>query len=193
MSTDDGTAEVTEFAALLTELKGRTERSYGSLARRLGMNTSTLHRYCAGEAVPQDFAPVERLAQFCGAGPEERLELHRRWLRAVAARRRPPATATPSEPSGRQGPLAAALTPKATQPRQAPAAPEDGTPAPAPATEEATPVPAEPAASESGTPASAPEDVTPVPDAGTRGADGEPVRPRRRLSRRRTQVAVAVT
>ncbi|MDX3245493.1 helix-turn-helix transcriptional regulator, partial [Streptomyces sp. ME18-1-4] len=86
MSTDDGVGDVTEFAALLTELKGRTERSYGSLARRLGMNTSTLHRYCAGEAVPQDFAPVERLAEFCGATSEERLELHRRWLRAVAAR-----------------------------------------------------------------------------------------------------------
>ncbi|MEH0547813.1 helix-turn-helix domain-containing protein [Streptomyces sp. B21-105] len=93
MSTDDSAGEVTEFAALLTELKGRTERSYGSLARRLGMNTSTLHRYCAGEAVPQDFAPVERLAEFCGATPEERLELHRRWLRAVAARQRPRGTA----------------------------------------------------------------------------------------------------
>ncbi|MGW1778015.1 helix-turn-helix domain-containing protein [Streptomyces sp. NPDC002143] len=89
MSSDDGVGDVTEFATLLTELKGRTERSYGSLARRLGMNTSTLHRYCAGEAVPQDFAPVERLAEFCGATPEERLELHRRWLRAVAARQRP--------------------------------------------------------------------------------------------------------
>nr|WP_310434348.1 helix-turn-helix transcriptional regulator [Streptomyces sp. 3330] len=88
MSTDDGVADVAEFAALLTELKGRTQRSYGSLARRLGMNTSTLHRYCAGEAVPQDFAPVERLAEFCGATPEERLELHRRWLRAAAARQR---------------------------------------------------------------------------------------------------------
>ncbi|MEU8574178.1 transcriptional regulator [Streptomyces asoensis] len=120
MSTDDGTAEVTEFAALLTELKGRTERSYGSLARRLGMNTSTLHRYCAGEAVPQDFAPVERLARFCGAGPEERLELHRRWLRAAAARRRPPAAATPSDPSGRPAPGEAPRTPQAPDSRQAP-------------------------------------------------------------------------
>ncbi|WP_435857126.1 helix-turn-helix domain-containing protein [Streptomyces rishiriensis] len=89
MSTDDCVSDVTEFASLLTELKGRTERSYGSLARRLGMNTSTLHRYCAGEAVPQDFAPVERLAEFCGATPEERIELHRRWLRAASARQRP--------------------------------------------------------------------------------------------------------
>ncbi|MFF7311514.1 helix-turn-helix domain-containing protein [Streptomyces sp. NPDC008137] len=81
--------DVGEFAALLRTLKERTDRSYGSLARRLAMNTSTLHRYCAGEAVPVDFAPVERFAALCGATPEERLELHRRWLLAVAARRRP--------------------------------------------------------------------------------------------------------
>ncbi|WP_241911190.1 helix-turn-helix transcriptional regulator [Streptomyces sp. DH-12] len=81
--------EVTRFAALLRELKGRTDRSYGSLARRLHMNTSTLHRYCAGDAVPVDFAPVERFAALCGATDAERLELHRRWLRAAEARRRP--------------------------------------------------------------------------------------------------------
>ncbi|WP_369029240.1 helix-turn-helix domain-containing protein [Streptomyces adonidis] len=88
MSIRDDVDEVEEFAALLRGLKDRTDRSYGSLARRLHMNTSTLHRYCAGEAVPQDFAPVERLAAFSGATPEERLELHRLWLSAVAARQR---------------------------------------------------------------------------------------------------------
>ena len=81
--------DVAEFAALLRELKARTDRSYGSLARRLNMNTSTLHRYCSGDAVPLDFAPVERFAAFCAATPEERLELHRRWLLAAAARQRP--------------------------------------------------------------------------------------------------------
>ncbi|MFI6876220.1 helix-turn-helix domain-containing protein [Streptomyces sp. NPDC050400] len=90
---------VAELAALLRELKERTDRSYGSLARRLGMNTSTLHRYCAGDAVPLDFAPVERFAALCGATSEQRLELHRRWLLAVAARRRPrTAGAAPSAP-----------------------------------------------------------------------------------------------
>ncbi|MEV8549161.1 helix-turn-helix transcriptional regulator [Streptomyces glaucescens] len=89
---DDGVAG---FAALLRELKERTDRSYGSLARRLQMNTSTLHRYCAGDAVPQDFAPVERFAALCGATPEERVELHRRWLTAVEARRRPRTQAGP--------------------------------------------------------------------------------------------------
>ncbi|MFH8761098.1 helix-turn-helix domain-containing protein [Streptomyces althioticus] len=100
--------EVTRFAALLRELKGRTDRSYGQLARRLGMNTSTLHRYCAGDAVPVDFAPVERFAALCGASPEERLDLHRLWLRAAEARRRPRGGATPATSQGRD---AAASTP----------------------------------------------------------------------------------
>ncbi|KUO08734.1 helix-turn-helix domain-containing protein [Streptomyces sp. DSM 15324] len=86
MSTED---DVEQFAALLRRLKNRTDRSYGSLARRLHMNTSTLHRYCAGGAVPMEYAPVERLAAFCGATPEERLELHRLWLLAAASRQRP--------------------------------------------------------------------------------------------------------
>ncbi|WP_440581928.1 helix-turn-helix domain-containing protein, partial [Streptomyces flavofungini] len=87
----DGIDDVARFAALLRALKERTDRSYGSLARRLGMNTSTLHRYCAGDTVPLDFAPVERFAALCGATSQQRLELHRCWLLAVAARRRPPA------------------------------------------------------------------------------------------------------
>ncbi|WP_240528937.1 helix-turn-helix domain-containing protein [Streptomyces humi] len=95
----DDVDDVEEFAALLRRLKDRTDRSYGSLARRLNMNTSTLHRYCAGEAVPLDFAPVERLAAFCGATPRERLELHERWLRAVAARQRPRGTDTEQPPA----------------------------------------------------------------------------------------------
>ncbi|WP_436848033.1 helix-turn-helix domain-containing protein [Streptomyces collinus] len=98
MSTGD---DVEQFAALLRRLKDRTDRSYGSLARRLNMNTSTLHRYCAGDAVPQDYAPVERMAAFCGATPEERLELHRLWLLALTARQRPrPGEGAPEQRSG---------------------------------------------------------------------------------------------
>ncbi|WP_431989262.1 helix-turn-helix domain-containing protein [Streptomyces albogriseolus] len=93
--------EVTEFAALLRTLKGRTDRSYGQLARRLDMNTSTLHRYCAGDAVPVDFAPVERFAALCGATDAERLALHRLWLRAAETRRRPRGgAASDAPPSG---------------------------------------------------------------------------------------------
>ncbi|MGW7237680.1 helix-turn-helix domain-containing protein [Streptomyces sp. NPDC054804] len=114
--------DVEEFAALLRQLKDRTDRSYGSLARRLNMNTSTLHRYCAGEAVPLDFAPVERLAAFCGASPAERLELHERWLRAVAARQRP----RTAEDTGRQvpEPTAAEVSQQTPAEPEAPAAPE---------------------------------------------------------------------
>ncbi len=81
--------DVAEFASLLTRMKGRTDRSYAALARRLDMNASTLHRYCAGEAVPLDFNGIERFAALCGASAEERVELHRRWILAVAARQRP--------------------------------------------------------------------------------------------------------
>ncbi|MFB7287886.1 helix-turn-helix domain-containing protein [Actinacidiphila glaucinigra] len=89
--------EVEEFAALLRHLKARTDRSYAALARRLNMNASTLHRYCAGDAVPLGFAPVERFAAMCQASAAERTELHRRWVLAVAARQRA-RTATKSVP-----------------------------------------------------------------------------------------------
>ncbi|MGC0336917.1 helix-turn-helix domain-containing protein [Streptomyces sp. SLBN-8D4] len=110
MSAPEPQDDVHEFAALLRRLKERTDRSYGSLARRLGMNTSTLHRYCAGDAVPVDFAPVERFAALCGASAEERMDLHRLWLSAVAARQRP-RTAEPTESSGSSGSSEAFVVP----------------------------------------------------------------------------------
>ncbi|MFI9242197.1 helix-turn-helix domain-containing protein [Streptomyces sp. NPDC053086] len=76
------------FAELLGELKNRSGHSYGTLAKRLHMSTSTLHRYCNGDAVPTDYAPVERLARLCKATPEELVELHRRWVLADAGRGR---------------------------------------------------------------------------------------------------------
>ncbi|MFD8425532.1 helix-turn-helix domain-containing protein [Streptomyces sp. NPDC059466] len=75
-----------EFAGLLRELKERSGLSYGALAKRLHVSTSTLHRYVNGDAVPADYAPVERLARVCGASPEELVELHRRWVLADALR-----------------------------------------------------------------------------------------------------------
>ncbi|PJE98292.1 transcriptional regulator [Streptomyces carminius] len=80
--------ERAEFAQSLRLLKDRSGLSYGTLARRLHMSASTLHRYCSGDAVPADYAPVERLARLCRATPEELTELHRRWLLADAARLR---------------------------------------------------------------------------------------------------------
>ncbi|MFI5815050.1 helix-turn-helix domain-containing protein, partial [Streptomyces sp. NPDC051643] len=75
-----------EFAGLLRELKERSGLSYGALAKRLHVSTSTLHRYVNGDAVPTDYAPVERLARACRATPEELVDLHRRWVLADALR-----------------------------------------------------------------------------------------------------------
>ncbi|GGJ16489.1 helix-turn-helix domain-containing protein [Streptomyces brasiliensis] len=88
MSGATETGETEAFARLLRELKDRSGLSYGALAERLHMSTSTLHRYCNGTAVPVDYAPVERLARVCRATPQELVELHRHWILADAARRR---------------------------------------------------------------------------------------------------------
>ncbi|MFD5394337.1 helix-turn-helix domain-containing protein [Streptomyces sp. NPDC127097] len=89
MSGAMGAAEDADaFAELLRELKERSGLSYGTLAKRLHMSTSTLHRYCRGSAVPTEYAPAERLARVCRATPEELIELHRRWILADAARGR---------------------------------------------------------------------------------------------------------
>ncbi|MFZ4191406.1 helix-turn-helix domain-containing protein, partial [Streptomyces pseudogriseolus] len=101
-----------DFAALLRELKDRSGLSYGVLAKRLHMSTSTLHRYCNGDAVPADYAPVERLARLCKARPEELVELHRRWVLADAVRGRKGATGVP----GATGPAAASGAPVAEAP-----------------------------------------------------------------------------
>ncbi len=95
------------FAELLRELKDRSGHSYGTLAKRLHMSTSTLHRYCNGDAVPADYAPVERLARLCKATPEELVELHRRWVLADAWRgRKEPSAAAVTEPEPVPGPVA---------------------------------------------------------------------------------------
>ncbi|WP_323136613.1 helix-turn-helix transcriptional regulator [Streptomyces sp. NBC_01500] len=88
-------SETEEFATLLRKLKERSGRSYGVLAGKLHMSTSTVHRYCNGDAVPAEYAPVERFARLCSATPDELMDLHRRWLLADAARRRPKDTAVP--------------------------------------------------------------------------------------------------
>ncbi|MFI6093719.1 helix-turn-helix domain-containing protein [Streptomyces sp. NPDC051218] len=75
-----------DLAELLRELKERSGLSYGALAKRLHVSTSTLHRYVNGSAVPTEFAPLERLARVCGASREEMVEVHRRWILADASR-----------------------------------------------------------------------------------------------------------
>ncbi|MFE9169098.1 helix-turn-helix domain-containing protein [Streptomyces kebangsaanensis] len=86
MSGATGAGGTEALAQLLRELKDRSGLSYGALAKRLHMSTSTLHRYCSGTAVPVEYAPVERLARVCRATPDELVELHRRWILADAAR-----------------------------------------------------------------------------------------------------------
>ncbi|WP_206281597.1 helix-turn-helix domain-containing protein, partial [Streptomyces prasinopilosus] len=80
--------EIADFAESLRELKQRSGLSYEALAKRAHMSTSTLHRYCKGEGVPADSTVVARFARVCRATPEERVELHRRWVLADAARDR---------------------------------------------------------------------------------------------------------
>lgn len=80
--------EIQDFAALLGGLKERSGLSYGALAQKLHMSTSTVHRYCNGDAVPHDYAPVERFARVCRASSEELMVLHRKWILADEARRR---------------------------------------------------------------------------------------------------------
>ncbi|MBZ9645155.1 transcriptional regulator [Streptomyces sp. PSKA30] len=85
-----------EFSELLGRLKERSGLSYGVLGKRLHTSASTLHRYVNGDAVPTDYAPVERFARVCKATPEELVELHRRWVLADA-RRRQKAGGAPAE------------------------------------------------------------------------------------------------
>ncbi|ROQ68115.1 helix-turn-helix protein [Streptomyces sp. 840.1] len=103
------TPEAEDFAALLKELKDRSGRSYGVLAGKLHVSTSTLHRYCNGDAVPNEYGSVERLARLCGATSDELVELHRRWIVAEAARRRgkPESGAAPAAPAAPSAPAAA--------------------------------------------------------------------------------------
>jgi hypothetical protein len=71
-------------------LKTRTDRSYEALAKRTGISSSSLHRYCAGTKIPPDYGPVQRFARECGATQAELHELHRLWVLADAARREQP-------------------------------------------------------------------------------------------------------
>ncbi|ARF77159.1 transcriptional regulator [Kitasatospora albolonga] len=132
------TPEAEHFAALLKELKGRSGRSYGVLAGRLHVSTSTLHRYCNGDAVPNEYAPVERFARLCGATGDELVELHRRWIVADAARRRPAgagvvAPAPAPAPASAPVPAPAAVASAPVVPDPEPVVPESSAAGVAPA------------------------------------------------------------
>ncbi|MCX5208639.1 helix-turn-helix domain-containing protein [Kitasatospora sp. NBC_00240] len=90
-----------ETARLLGELKSRSGLSYGALAKRLHLSTSTLHRYCNGDVVPTEFAPLDHLARLCGATPDELVELYRLWV--VVHATRGSRTSPVAEPTGPNG------------------------------------------------------------------------------------------
>lgn len=121
-------AAVEEFAGLVRALKARDGRSYEALGRRLSVSASTLHRYCSGATVPEEFAVVGRLALLCGADEEERRALEAAWTEADRARRRAPSPTPSPTPSPVASPTP---VPAAPEPHPEPAAPDPG-PAPDP-------------------------------------------------------------
>ncbi|MFJ2770483.1 helix-turn-helix domain-containing protein [Streptomyces sp. NPDC087300] len=81
--TEARTAGVRELAATLADLKERSGLSYQELGRRVFTSRSTLHRYCTGRAVPGEYGLLVRIAEECGAGPEELNVLLRHWRTAT--------------------------------------------------------------------------------------------------------------
>ena len=105
--------ESQRFAALMRTFKNRTDRSYEALANRIGISSSSLHRYCSGTKIPADYGAVQRFAKECGATPPELRDLHRLWALADANRNTQPAvrqefTAIPVAPVQRVSPLVVA-------------------------------------------------------------------------------------
>ncbi|MFJ5096602.1 helix-turn-helix domain-containing protein [Streptomyces sp. NPDC088557] len=169
-----GDTAAEEFAARVRAVKERGGRSYEALGRRLNVAASTLHRYCTGTTVPEDFAVVDRLARLCGADEEELGALEESWRRADASRRHrttapraPVRTARPTRTPTTDTRPPAAPAPAATAPAL-PASPAPTAP-PAPASTTAVPAPAgpnRPTAASSAPASSAP--LSPVPAAPAR-------------------------
>lgn len=83
------TDQAGELARRLRVLKVRTNRSYEALSRRIGVSSSTLHRYCSGEVVPPSYEVIARFGKACGASRQEAEELLRYWALAVNRPQRP--------------------------------------------------------------------------------------------------------
>ncbi|MEV4427542.1 helix-turn-helix domain-containing protein [Streptomyces sp. NPDC049602] len=102
--------EAERFASRLRELRQRADYSYETLAQKTGISRSSLHRYCTGSSVPQDYGPAHRIAVTCGATPAELRELHRLWALADAER------AEQAEPAGPAGPAEQAESAEPVEP-----------------------------------------------------------------------------
>ncbi|MFF6881738.1 helix-turn-helix domain-containing protein [Streptomyces sp. NPDC012421] len=132
-------AAVEEFARLVRTLKARDGRSYEALGRRLNVSGSTLHRYCSGATVPEEFAVVDRLAALCGADEEQRRDLEAAWARADRTRR-PPAPEWSTEPKdgAQRRPAGPAPVLAAPEPEPARGPAPEPEPGPAPERDPAT-------------------------------------------------------
>ncbi|MFF3488913.1 helix-turn-helix domain-containing protein [Streptomyces sp. NPDC002701] len=78
--------EAERFASRLRALRERAGYSYEALSRKTGISRSSLHRYCMGLSVPQDYGTAHRIATVCGATRAELRELHRLWALADTER-----------------------------------------------------------------------------------------------------------
>ncbi|AMW10355.1 hypothetical protein A4E84_13020 [Streptomyces qaidamensis] len=202
--------ETERFAALLRSLKSRSGLSYEALARKSGLAGSTLHRYCRGTSVPQDYGSVHRLATVCGATPDELRTLHRLWALADAARAAAERGAV-SEAAGRTEPEATPEAEPEAEPKAEPKAESKAEPKAKAPTKDPTPVstpaqgPASPPAQEgASTPAQGPASPpategasTPAPSPAPEGdrapeqpAPGAAPRPARQPRRHRLRVTV---
>lgn len=123
--------ESERFAACLRSLKERSGLSYAALAAKAGTSGSSVHRYCLGSSVPQDYGTVHRLAVACGATPEELRTLHRLWAVADAAL----TESGPKEPESKE--------PESAKP-STPTEPEAASPEPVVGSSESSPEASEP-------------------------------------------------
>ncbi|HET6855530.1 MAG TPA: helix-turn-helix domain-containing protein [Streptomyces sp.] len=178
------------FARRLHEIREGSGRSYGALARRVGVSASTLHRYCSGHAVPMEFAPVERLARLCGCKGEDLIALHRLWVMADTQRRKRQEAA--ADAAAGRGATAAAGPTLSPSPTPGPDAGDDvrRTADDAPPAEDPTSADAQPAAPLDDTPPTVHE-VAPVGDRVTPA--GTPWHRRRVTYASAALVAVVVT
>ncbi|MCP9987730.1 helix-turn-helix domain-containing protein [Streptomyces sudanensis] len=163
-------AAVEEFAGLVRALKARDGRSYEALGRRLSVSASTLHRYCSGATVPEEFAVVDRLALLCGADEEERRALEAAWTEADRARRRAASPAPTPVPAVSAAP----------EPNPEPSAPEPG---PGPAPDPTAPEPSAADLSAPEAPRARPRRGAPLPPPLRRRRRPRRARPRRRPAR----------
>lgn len=97
-------SDAAEVAVYLRGLKARSNLSYKALARRAGVGSSTLHRYCSGEQFPADFRVVRSFAAACGANADEVRLLEQLWAvdprnPAIAPGLVPPPASRPVSPA----------------------------------------------------------------------------------------------